>query len=72
MPPLTVVKAHDVTEEFNPGLGVRNKDPTLQRCPETLHRGIIPTITDTAHADGHGASHQSLLVIKAGVLAAAI
>ena len=76
MATLTVVEAHDVTEAFNPGLGVGSKYHirtfALQRCPETLHRGIIPTIIDAAHADGHVGGGQSFLVIQAGVLATAI
>jgi len=72
MTTLTVVKAHDVTEEFNPGLGVGSKYHirtfALQRCPETLHRGIIPTIIDAAHADDYVGSTQSFLVIQTGVL----
>ena len=76
MTTLAVVKAHDVTEEFNPGLSVGSKYDistfTLQGRPETLHGGIIPTITDTAHADGHVGGGQSFLVIQARILGAAI
>ncbi len=76
MPTLAIVEAHDVTEEFNPGLAVGSKYDistfALQGRPETLHESIIPTITDTAHTDSHVRSSQSFLVIHAGVLATAI
>ena len=76
MPTLTIVKGHDVSKEFNPGLAVGSKYDistfALQGRPEALHGRIIPTITDTAHTDSHVGSDQAFLVINASVLAAAI
>jgi hypothetical protein len=41
---LTVVKSHDVTEEFNPGVAVGSKYDistfALQGSPETLHGAL--------------------------------
>jgi hypothetical protein len=72
MATLMVVKTHDIIEDFNPGLAIGSKYDiggfTLQGGSETLHRGIVPTINDTAHADSHMGGCQSFPAVHARIL----
>src|SRR3990172_3630791 len=72
-----VVEAFDVSEDvglgFNPGMVILKVDLlTFQGAEETLHRGVVITITCVTHADLHAVSRQQALVSHTGILTAAI
>jgi hypothetical protein len=76
MQTLTIVPTLDELEDGYPrrGAGRDRLGGTLgfEGGKEALHHGIIVTIGGTAHADGDTMISQQVLVVEAGIVAAAV
>jgi hypothetical protein len=76
MLPYSIIKAHDVSENFSscPLHGSKDMLGTFafECCLESLHRGIIQAITYATHADGDAAIRQDVLVTGTGILTTTI
>ena len=72
----TIVKSHDIAEDFSTGLRVIGKNIistfAFQSRPEALHRSVIEAIALTTHTHKHASVAEPLLVGMAGILATAI
>src|SRR5690242_16979273 len=77
MSPLPIVEQLDVFEDFAAGLGSGTPAALINQFEleggeKTLRHRIIPAVAFTAHATQHAVRRQQLLILVAGVLAAAI
>jgi hypothetical protein len=77
MQPLSVVEDLDVFEYLFPGIVSAAIPPVMhklsrERAEEAFHRSVASAVTLAAHAYQHPIVFEQLLVVFAGILAAAI
>jgi len=74
---LAVIKDFDVIEDFSAGLAVAGKVAAIDQvefesAPKAFHGGVVVTVTFAAHGGYQADRFESLAIITAGVLDAAI